>query len=66
MFIPIPPVVCKIMYVATTHDLLAIPTSNLLSSKKDIERIFELKMKVIEVSFLKKSKIKGKRHIFVV
>ena len=60
MFILVLPVACKIMYVATTHDLLAIPTSNLLSSKKGIRRIFEQKMKVIEISFLKKVRSKEK------
>ena len=60
VFIFILPVACKITYVATTHDLLAIPTSNLLSWKKGIRRIFEQKMKVIELSLFEISKIKGK------
>ena len=61
-----PSAACKITYVATTHDLLAIPTSILLSRKEGIRRMFEQKMKVIEIFFFEESKIKGKRHIFVI
>ena len=64
MFILILPVACKITYVATTHDLLAIPTSNLLSSKKGIRRIFEQKMKIIEISFFEKKLDQRKKSHF--
>ena len=56
----------RIMYVAITHGLLAIPTSNLLAWKKAIRRIFEQKIKAIKISVFEIIKIKGKSHIFVV
>jgi len=46
--------------VATTCDLLAIPTSNLLSRKMVIRRIFGQKMKAIKISCFEKINIKGK------
>jgi len=46
--------------VAITHDLLFIPTSNLLSQNKYIKRIFEQKIKAIRISVLEKIRSKEK------
>jgi len=40
--------------MAITHDLLFIPTSNLLPQKKGIRRIFEQKIRAIEISCFEK------------
>ena len=46
--------------MATTRDLLAIPTSNLLSWKIAIRRLFEQIMKAIKISFFEKLTSKEK------
>jgi len=52
--------------VATTRDLLAISTSNLLSRKMVIRRIFEQKIKAIKISVFEKKLTSKEKAIFFV